>query len=293
MRALCFGALAVISAFTLAGCSHPAPPQLASPCVDLSGEGCTDHPVVIQPAPSAEPAKASRKSPASVARRAALQRKHARAAKRRAASQVAAAEAKPKLQATPGPKLESKPESKQDTKPTPKSTPTPADTQARTSRPDPLPPADGAPPPVISTPAPAKEAAPNAGKVQTEVMVAAVTVAAELAERMTALRVPEGPADKHLVAVLLARPNVRGVPDLSGKVIAIDERYAKSNARITAAMNAAGASEVLLLEGQATAITRLSNGEVSAAVVALASPEAAEAFPKIAGFRLFTVTLKP
>ncbi|WP_244422225.1 hypothetical protein [Bradyrhizobium sp. ORS 285] len=273
----------------LAGCSHTAPPQLASPCVDLSGGGCTDSPVVIQPALSPEPAQASRKAPAGVARRAALQRKHARAAKRRAASQVAAAESKP--QSKPEPKLDSK----QDAKPTPKSTPTPkpADTQARTSRPDPIPPVDGASAPVVSTPAPAKEAAPNAGKVQTEVMVAAVTVAAELAERMTALRVPEGPTDSHLVAVLLARPNVRSVGDLSGKVIAIDERYAKSNAKITAAMNASGASEVLLLEGQATAITRLSNGEVSAAIVALASPEAAEAFPKIAGFRLFTVTLKP
>ncbi|CCD95261.1 conserved hypothetical protein [Bradyrhizobium sp. ORS 375] len=104
---------------------------------------------------------------------------------------------------------------------------------------------------------------------------------------------PEGPADHRLVAVLLVRPNVQSLSDLSGKVIAIDERYAKSNAKITAAMNAAGASEVLLLEGQATAITRLSSGEVNAAVVALASPEAAEAFPKIAGFRLFSVTLKP
>ena len=129
---------------------------------------------------------------------------------------------------------------------------------------------------------------PNPAKVQSE-----VTVAAELAERMTALRVPEVPADTHLVAVLMARPNVRALADLSGKVIAIDERYAKSNAKITAAMNAAGASEVLLLEGQATAITRLTNGEVSAAVVALASPEAAEAFPKIAGFRLFSVMLTP
>ncbi len=124
-------------------------------------------------------------------------------------------------------------------------------------------------------------------------MQSEVTVAAELAERMTALRVPEVPADTHLVAVLMARPNVRALADLSGKVIAIDERYAKSNAKITAAMNAAGASEVLLLEGQATAITRLTNGEVSAAVVALASPEAAEAFPKIAGFRLFSVMLTP
>ncbi|CCE01798.1 hypothetical protein [Bradyrhizobium sp. STM 3809] len=289
MRALCLGALAFVSALALAGCSRPVMPQVAAPCVDLSGQSCAETPAVGQPASLApsEPAKASRKAHA-VARRAALHRKHVRAAKRRAASSVAAAKPVEK----PVEKLVEKPVEK----------------PQRAARPDPIPPADGASAPVAKPPsaakdspaqnAPAKDGAAkdtsaNSAKVQGEVMVAAVKVAAELAERMTALRVPEGPGDSPLVAVLLARPNVRALGDLSGKVIAIDERYAKSNARITAAMNAAGASEVLLLEGQATAITRLSSGEVSAAVVALASPEAAEAFPKIAGFRLFSIALKP
>ncbi|WP_246739988.1 hypothetical protein [Bradyrhizobium aeschynomenes] len=251
-------------------------PQVAAPCVDLSGNACADNPAAGQPAslaPSEKVAKAKRTS--AVARRAALQRKHARAAKRRLPPQVAAARPPEKPPAAPAPRSFS------DKSPSDKSSP------------EPVPPADGASAPVVKIPSPAKDTPPAPGKVQSEVMVAAVTVAAELAERMTALRVPEGPADSHLVAVVLARPTVRGLADLSGKVIAIDERYAKSNARITTAMNAAGASEVLLLEGQATAITRLSNGEVNAAVVALASPEAAEAFPKIAGFRLFTVALKP
>ncbi|XUM19623.1 hypothetical protein ACRAVF_18205 [Bradyrhizobium oligotrophicum S58] len=231
-----------------------------------------DSPVADQPPQSLEPARTIRKPAAAVAHRAAWQRKHARAAKRRAKSQIVIA----------------KPTEKTIDKPIEK----PLAVPARTSRPDPVAPADGAPAPVIKTPSATTDPA-NPAKVQSDVMVAAVTVAAELAERMTALRVPEGPGDSPLVAVLLARPTVRGVGDLSGKVIAIDERYAKSNAKITAAMNAAGATEVLLLEGQATAITRLNNGEVSAAVVALVSPEAAEAFPKIAGFRLFSVVLKP
>ncbi|WP_316178090.1 hypothetical protein [Bradyrhizobium sp. SZCCHNRI1009] len=233
-----------------------------------------DGPVADQSPQSLEPITTIHKP--AVARRAALQRKHARAAKRRVKSQIVTA----------------KPAEKPTERPVDKPIEKPLAAPARTPRPGPPAPADGAPPPVIKTPA-ATTDTPNPAKVQNDVMVAAVTVAAELAERMTALRVPEGPGESPLVAVLLARPTVRGVGDLSGKVIAIDERYAKSNAKITAAMNAAGATEVLLLEGQATAITRLNNGEVSAAVVALVSPEAAEAFPKIAGFRLFSVVLKP
>ncbi|MGJ4952083.1 hypothetical protein [Bradyrhizobium sp. HKCCYLS20291] len=268
MRALIIGALAVASA-CLAGCSHPATPQLATPCVDLSGQACADNPAADQPPPAVErPAKAKHRS-AAVAR-AALQRKQARAAKRRAALHAAA-----------------KPAEAPSVKPVVKPVDKSAAGLAPASKPEPATPAS----PKI--PSPTVEAPANPATVQSEVTVAAVTVAAELAERMTALRVPEAPADTHLVAVLLARPAVRSLADLTGKVIAIDERYAKSNAKITTAMNAAGASEVLLLEGQATAITRLSNGEVSAAVVALASPEAAEAFPKIAGFRVFSVMLKP
>lgn len=274
MRALSFGAFALVSALALAGCSRPVMPQVAAPCVDLSGRACADNPSETEPtpAPSEHAAEAGRRSAAAVARRAALQRKHARDAKRRAAQRAAAA-----LHAA-GKPIEM-PAAK------------PSDRPVQTSRPDPA--ASPATPPALAGKIPPipTDTPPPPAKVQSEVMVAAVTVAAELAERMTALRVPQAPADTHLVAVLLTRPGVRAISDLSGKVIAIDERYAKSNARITAAMSAAGASEVLLLEGQATAITRLNNGEVAAAVVALASPEAAEAFPKIEGFRIFSVML--
>jgi hypothetical protein len=40
-------------------------------------------------------------------------------------------------------------------------------------------------------------------------------------------------------------------------------------------------------------MTRLNNGEVPAAVVALVTPEAAETFRAIAGYRIFHVPLSP
>jgi len=62
---------------------------------------------------------------------------------------------------------------------------------------------------------------------------------------------------------------------------------------VRTAIAAAGAAEVGLSEGQTTAINRVASGEVPAAVLALVSAEAAEAFPEIAGFRIFRVPLSP
>src|SRR5229473_663381 len=97
----------------------------------------------------------------------------------------------------------------------------------------------------------------------------------------------------HLVAVLMARPEIKSVSDLAGKSVAIDIRPSASNGSVRTAIAAAGAAEVQLSEGQTTAINRVANGEVPAAVLALVSPEAAEAFPEIAGFRIFRVPLSP
>ena len=96
-----------------------------------------------------------------------------------------------------------------------------------------------------------------------------------------------------LVALLMARPNIKSVPDLTGKVIAIDERYSASNGIVRTAIVAAGAPEVQLSEGQATAINRLVNGEVPAAVLGLVSADAAEGFSEIAGFKIFHIPLSP
>jgi TRAP-type uncharacterized transport system substrate-binding protein len=91
----------------------------------------------------------------------------------------------------------------------------------------------------------------------------------------------------------MARPEIKSVSDLAGKSIAIDIRQSASNGSVRTAIAAAGAVEVQLSEGQTTAINRVANGEVPAAVLALVSPEAAEGFPEIAGFRIFRVPLSP
>jgi ABC-type phosphate/phosphonate transport system substrate-binding protein len=96
-----------------------------------------------------------------------------------------------------------------------------------------------------------------------------------------------------LVAVLMARPDIKSVSDLTGKTIAIDDRYSASGGIVRTAIVAAGAAEVQLSEGQTTAINRLANGEVPGAVLALVSADAAEAFPEIAGFKVFHIPLSP
>ena len=91
----------------------------------------------------------------------------------------------------------------------------------------------------------------------------------------------------------MARPDIKSVSDLTGKNIAIDNRYSASNGSVRTAIVAAGATMVELSEGQATAINRLVNGEVPAAVLALVSADAAEGFPEIPGFKIFHIPLSP
>ncbi|MBR1279541.1 hypothetical protein JQ624_33340 [Bradyrhizobium sp. AUGA SZCCT0283] len=97
-----------------------------------------------------------------------------------------------------------------------------------------------------------------------------------------------------LVAVLVAAPDVKSVSDLAGKTIAIDDRYSESSiSRVRTAMAAAGAPEVQLNKGQTTAINRLVNKDVPAAVVGLVSASAADSFPELARLRIFRVPLSP
>jgi hypothetical protein len=95
----------------------------------------------------------------------------------------------------------------------------------------------------------------------------------------------------NLVALVLARPEISSLSDLNNKNIAIEEKQSASSGRVSAAFMAAGAAEVQFSEGQAGAIDRLISGEVPAAVLTLASREAAEWFPDIAGFRTFRIPL--
>jgi hypothetical protein len=95
----------------------------------------------------------------------------------------------------------------------------------------------------------------------------------------------------NLVALVLARPEINSLSDLNNKNIAIEEKQSASSGRVSAAFMAAGAAEVQFSEVKAGAIDRLIKGEVPAVVLTLASPEAAEWFPDIAGFRTFRVPL--
>jgi hypothetical protein len=117
-----------------------------------------------------------------------------------------------------------------------------------------------------------------------------VMAAMAVAERLTAATPASIDAD-HLVAILMTRPEIRSVSDLAGKNVAIDGRAFNGNVRT--AIAAAGATAVQLSEDQTKAIDRLISGEVPAAVLTLVSPEAADGFPEVAGFRIFRVPLSP
>ena len=95
------------------------------------------------------------------------------------------------------------------------------------------------------------------------------------------------------IAILMARPEIKSMSDLGGKEIAIDDKLPAPSGDLRTAMVAAGAVEVQLAESSTKAIDRLIAGEVAAAVLTLASPEAAEGFPEVAGFRIFKVPLSP
>jgi hypothetical protein len=96
-----------------------------------------------------------------------------------------------------------------------------------------------------------------------------------------------------LVYLLMARPEIKSVSDLTGKIIAIDDGHAASNGNLWFAIAAAGAPEVQLIKSQTKAIDRVISGEVPAAVLTLVSPEAAAGFPDIAGFKIFRIPLSP
>jgi TRAP-type uncharacterized transport system substrate-binding protein len=93
------------------------------------------------------------------------------------------------------------------------------------------------------------------------------------------------------IAILLVLPEIKSVSDLAGKEIAIDDRLSEATEQVRAAIAAAGAAEVRLEGSQTGAIDRLMGGAASAAVLTLASPEASEGFPEVAGFRIFRIPL--
>jgi hypothetical protein len=140
---------------------------------------------------------------------------------------------------------------------------------------------------------------PNSESRTTQEQVAAAT---EVAERMTVAALAPARDDVEgkspnkrdlLVAVVMARPEIKSVADLAGQRVAIDEKHLASSGDVFVAFDLAGAASVEVSARHTTAIDRLINGEVTAAVLALVSADAAEAFPEIAGFKIFRVPLCP
>jgi hypothetical protein len=233
-----------------------------------------------------------------------------------AASAIAAA-AKP---FAPSPAPESKPESTSKPEPSPAAVAAlpkePVQESVKTARPEVV-----LPPPAtleIAAPAtPAAAASTEAPAPAVRTIQQQVVEATGLADFVTAIGTGQASADKpanpettpgetrdagkaaaasaddadNLVALVLARPEINSLSDLNNRNIAIEEKQSASSGRVSAAFMAAGAAEVQFSEGQQAAVDRLIRGEVPAAVLTLASPQAAEWFPEIAGFRTFKVPL--
>ena len=94
-----------------------------------------------------------------------------------------------------------------------------------------------------------------------------------------------------LVALLISRSDVKAASALSGLSIAIDAAQSGVEEDIRSALVAAGAAETQLSVSDASPLDRLVNGEVSAAVLNLVSPDAADAFPEIKGFKVLRLPL--
>ncbi len=173
------------------------------------------------------------------------------------------------------------------------------DHSAQSDRPEPIGPLDArkaasAPPTDVAVLESTASAAADFNSRTKRGQVIAATV---IAEHVMTLRDAEkaasgspGNSDQKAI-VVMARPEINAISDLAGKDIAIDDRYSASSDKIRTAIAAAGASEVLLREGQTKAIDRLISGEVQAAVLTVLYPETG--FPQFAGFKIFRVPLVP
>ena len=146
-------------------------------------------------------------------------------------------------------------------------------------------------PPATSEIAALPAAAGNAPALVPRTIQQQVAEATGMADRVTKTASGSPGNQDNLVALLLARPEIKSLSDLNNKNIAIEAKQSASSGSVSLALMAAGAAEVQFSEGQTGAIDRLISGEVPAAVLTLASPEAAEWFPDIAGFRIFRIPL--
>ena len=134
-------------------------------------------------------------------------------------------------------------------------------------------------------------AASSTGKVREQMRLATI-----IAEHVMTLRDAEKKASaspnagEPSVAIVVAAPEIKSVSDLTGKIVAIDDRHANSHARIQAAIVAVGATDSLLTTGETMAMDRLLSGKAPAAVLTLVYPETG--FSMIEGYSVFRVPLE-
>jgi hypothetical protein len=146
---------------------------------------------------------------------------------------------------------------------------------------------------------PKAEEAPHAGAAvplperapasSDRVTINQVTAALAVAKRLTVVSsnsVAHKPSP--LVVLLMVRPEITSVSDLTAKEIAMDRQSAPAD-RVLAAISQAGATGAKLSSGRTMAVNRVLSGQVSAAVLSLVSPDAAESFPEVAGFRILRI----
>ena len=133
--------------------------------------------------------------------------------------------------------------------------------------------------------------APNSNSRTIKEQVAAATALAEQMTVATTRAARDGADQIAVVAVVIVRPEIPSLFALTATNVAIDDRYLVSIANIGIAIGESGGPVVRLSAGHTAAIDRLVNGEVPAAVLALVSADAAEAFPEIKGFKIFSIPL--
>lgn len=161
---------------------------------------------------------------------------------------------------------------------------------------------ENAPPSKVETPEVPRERGPR------EQVVAALAVAELISKAQTPKAHSDGADEPNrspvgdgnaapsehvgaLVALLICRSDVRSASELEGLNIAIDASQSGVEEEVRSALAAAGVPDVQLSAADANALDRLLSGEAQAAVLRLVSPDAAEAFPEIKGFKVFRLSL--
>ena len=142
---------------------------------------------------------------------------------------------------------------------------------------------------------------PSIARSPTEQVKAALGVAEQITRTETLKATEEGNEDAHmsgggtkanrLVALLISRGDAKSISALNGANIAIDVALSAAEGDIRTSLAAAGATEVQLTIGDDKPVDRVIRGEVPAGVLGLVSPDAAEAFPDVKGFKVLRVPL--